>query len=58
MDSYLLQGLVVDKTGSIFGDLKLALLDLLAKFPAAHSCVSLGGLFPGQQGLRHDAAPI
>lgn len=51
MDNYLLQGLVVDKTGSIFGNLKLALLDLLAKFPAAHSYVSLGGLFPGQAGV-------
>lgn len=42
--NYLLQRLVVDKTGSIFGNLKLALLDLLAKFPAAHIYVSfLGG---------------
>lgn len=32
---YLLQSLVVNKTGSILGNLKLALLNLLAKFPAA-----------------------
>jgi hypothetical protein len=34
IDVYLFQSLVVDKTGSIFGNLKLALLNLLAKFPA------------------------
>lgn len=34
IDVYLLQSLVVNKTGSIFGNLKLALLNLLAKFPA------------------------
>jgi len=31
--AYLLQGLIVDKAGSIFGHLKLTLLDLLAKLP-------------------------
>lgn len=30
---YLLQGLVVDKTGGILGNLKLALLNLLAELP-------------------------
>lgn len=31
--AYLFQSLVVDKTGSIFGNLELAFLDLLAKLP-------------------------
>jgi hypothetical protein len=31
--AYLFQGLIVDKAGSIFGHLKLTLLDLLAKLP-------------------------
>jgi hypothetical protein len=48
MGEYLLQRLVVDKTGSIFGNLKLALLNLLAKFPAAYIFVSfLRVLIPG-----------
>lgn len=48
MRTDLLQRLVVDKTGSIFGDLKLTLLDLLAKFPVERNYVSfLGGIIPG-----------
>jgi hypothetical protein len=31
--TYLFQGLVVDKAGSIFGHLELTFLDLLAKLP-------------------------
>jgi hypothetical protein len=35
--THLLEGLVVHKAGGVLGDLKLALLDLLAKFPKASS---------------------
>lgn len=42
---YLLERLVVDKTGSILGDVELPLLDVLAELPARErqlvSCISL-----------------
>ena len=41
--AYLFQGLVVDKAGSIFGDLKLALLDLLAELPARRESCTVSG---------------
>lgn len=34
-ESHLLQGLVVDEAGSIFWNIKLALLDVFAELPAA-----------------------
>jgi hypothetical protein len=36
--TYLLQRFVVDKAGSIFGNFKLTLLDLLAELPAHTPC--------------------
>lgn len=51
MGSYLLQCLVIDEAGSVFGEIKLPALNLLSELPA-------GGQFPFEAELQGAAAHI